>query len=156
MVCDCLVHIQGGFSRPCRNDEQRRNLSIALDGMASVCWHVFHRMWACHGPEVEKGCWKTYQQTSEIASAIVLLARQRLIEATTSWTQKQPASTAFVLEHQPDLKHTITDSDDAHKRKIEHGRPYRVFCSMWMKERHLSNEDMVLKSCAAAYKIMRE
>ena len=53
---------------------------------------------------------KTHQYTAEMASAIVLLARHRLIEGTTSWTQ--PASTALALESQPDLR-LGTDGDVA-------------------------------------------
>ena len=100
---------------------------------------------------------KTHQQTAEMASAIVLLARQRLIEGTTSWTQRQPASTALALESQPDLR-LSTDGDVTvtHERKFEHGGPYRVFCSMWMRERRDNNEDMALNECAAAYRTLRE
>ena len=94
---------------------------------------------------------KTHQQTAEMASAIVLLARQRIIEGTTSWTQRQPALTALALESQPDPR-LSTDGDVTvtHERKIKHGGPYRVFCSVWMRERRDNNDNMVLNECAAA------
>ena len=36
-VYDYWVRIPCGFSRPCRDAKQRRNRSIALDGMVAVC-----------------------------------------------------------------------------------------------------------------------
>ena len=98
----------------------------------------------------------THQETVEMASANMVLARQRLIEGTTSWTQKPPASTAQALNNQDDLQRAGTNGDDTRKRKFEHGGPYRVFCSMWLQERHLNNEDVALAECAAAYRKLRE
>ena len=98
---------------------------------------------------------QTWDEFFEVTSANLLLARQRLIETSTSLTQPRP-SAGLITEAMAGMCQRVAQGTQAQGRRHEQGGPWRVFVSEWLRERHCNNEAPMLKECAQEYRKHRE